>query len=95
MRIKVHYLGLLRDKVGKKEEELEVEEDISISGFLEKLTKIYGESLESIFSADRKSILDPSFVVTVNDVLIGRLNGMETRLKSGDEVSLMSLISGG
>ena len=35
------------------------------------------------------------FVVTVNGVLVGQLQGMDTRLNDGDNVILMSLMSGG
>jgi molybdopterin converting factor small subunit len=34
-------------------------------------------------------------VVTVNGVLMGQLDGMNTKLKNGDHVILMSLMSGG
>jgi molybdopterin converting factor small subunit len=35
------------------------------------------------------------FVVTVNGVLMGQLNGMETKLNNGDNIILMSLMTGG
>jgi hypothetical protein len=35
------------------------------------------------------------FVVTVNGVLMGQLDGVETMLRNGDHVILMSLMSGG
>jgi molybdopterin converting factor small subunit len=35
------------------------------------------------------------FVVTVNGVLMGQLHGVDTRLGEGDNVILMSLMSGG
>jgi len=35
------------------------------------------------------------FVVTVNGILMGQLHGVETQLNDGDNVILMSLMSGG
>ncbi|MFQ6080890.1 MAG: MoaD/ThiS family protein [Candidatus Bathyarchaeia archaeon] len=95
MRVKVQYLGLIRSKMGKREEEVDVKEGASLSDLLNKLTKTYGESLKSLFDEDEENILDPSFVVTVNGVLAGQLHGMKTRLKRGDRIALMTLISGG
>lgn len=95
MRVKVQYLGLIRSRLGKREEEVYVKEGSFLSDLLNKLTKKYGESLKSIFDEDEKNVLDPSFIVTINGVLIGQLRGMRTRLKRGDRIALMTLISGG
>ena len=95
MRVKVQYLGLIRSKLGKSEEEVDVKEGASLSDLLNKLTKTYGENLKSLFDVDEENILDPSFIVTVNGVLAGQLRGIKTRLKRGDSVALMTLISGG
>lgn len=95
MRVKVRYLGLIRSRLGKREEEVDVKEGAFLSDLLNKLTKKYGESLKSIFDEDEKNVLDPSFIVTINGVLIGQLRGMRTRLKRGDRIALMTLISGG
>lgn len=95
MRVKVQYLGLIRSKLGKREEEVDVKEGAFLSDLLNKLTKTYGESLKILFDEDEENVLDPSFIVTVNGVLAGQLRGMKTRLKRGDRISLMTLISGG
>lgn len=95
MRVKVQYLGVIRSKLGKTEEEVDVKEGASISDLLSRLTKIYGENLKSLFDEDEKNVLDPSYIVTINGFLIGRLRGMKTRLKEGDRIALMTLISGG
>jgi len=95
MRVKVEFLGLIRSRLGKREEEVDVKEGAFLSDLLNKLTKTYGEGLKSLFDADKESILDPSFIVTVNGVLTGQLHGMKTKLKRGDRIALMTLISGG
>jgi len=35
------------------------------------------------------------FVVTVNGILMGQLSGVDTHLNNGDNIILMSLMSGG
>lgn len=95
MRVKVEYLGLIRSMLGKREEEIDVKQAAFLSDLLNKLTKTYGESLKSLFDVDKGNVLDPSFIITVNGVLVGQLQGMKTRLKRGDKIAFMTLISGG
>jgi len=95
MRVKVQYLGLIRNKLGKKEDEVEVKEGAFLSDLLDKLIKTRSEGLKTLFDTDKESVLDPTFIVTVNGVLTDQLHGMKTRLKRGDRVALMTLISGG
>lgn len=95
MRIKVQYLGLIRSKIGKKGEEVQVREGAPLSDLLDNITKLYGEPLKDLFDIRTENILDPTFIVTVNGVLTDRLSGMNTRLSEGDRVALMTLVSGG
>lgn len=95
MQVKVQYLGLIRDKLGRKDDEVEIQDDAIISDLLNKLSKTQGEQLKKLFEADESNVLDPTFIITVNGVLAGQLNGMKTKLKRGDKIALMTLISGG
>jgi len=95
MRIKVHYLGLVRKKVGEKEEEFEVKEDSALSDLLDQIAEAHGENLKGVIDAEKGNIIDPTYVVTVNSISAGQLKGTRTKLKDGDEVALMTMISGG
>ena len=81
--------------VNKIEEEFELGEDASLSDLLNKMAGVHGEAF-------RKEVYEPGlkdvktgFCVTVNGVLMGQLGGVETKLGDGDNVILMSLMSGG
>jgi molybdopterin synthase sulfur carrier subunit len=91
MRVKLRYLGLVRSRLGKQEEEIELKEGIFLSELLGKLTEIYGETLKSLLGSDKESRLDPSIVITVN----GISRTTDLRLHEGDRVAIMTLISGG
>ncbi|MCW4019932.1 MAG: MoaD/ThiS family protein [Candidatus Bathyarchaeota archaeon] len=95
MRVKVVYLGLLRGKVGKKDEEYTLEDGSSLSDLLNTLVDTYGGSLRSVFKADEDSWLDPTFIATVNGVLRDPIRGNGVLLNDGDTIALMTLISGG
>jgi molybdopterin converting factor small subunit len=95
MKIRVLYLGLVRSKVGKKEEEYEIEEGSSLSNLLNSLDQTYGRRLRIFFDSDKENRLDPTFIATVNGTLKDPFQGNDLTLNDGDTVALMTLISGG
>lgn len=95
MKVEVQYLGLIRSKLKKKGDDITLKKGASISDLLNKLIDIYGESLKNLFDVEAENVIDPTFIVTVNGVLIDQLHGMDTRLHEGDIIALMTLISGG
>ncbi len=81
--------------LNKREEHFELDEDTSLSDLLNKLAEVHGVAF-------RKEVYEPGlkdvkmgFSVTVNGVLIGQLGGLDAKLSDGDNVILMSLMSGG
>jgi len=95
MRVRVHYLGYIRNLLRRKEEEFELEKGTPLSELLNKLAGIYGEPFKKeVFEPGLKDV-KMGFVVTINGVLIGQLDEIETKLNEGDNVILMSLMSGG
>jgi len=95
MKVKVHYLGYIKNMLRRKEEEFEFEKGASLSELLSRLVGIYGEPFKKeVFEPGLKDV-KMGFVVTVNGVLIGQLDGVKTKLNEGDNIILMSLMSGG
>ncbi|HDQ06847.1 MAG TPA: MoaD/ThiS family protein [Candidatus Bathyarchaeota archaeon] len=95
MNVRVQYFGYIKNMLNKKEEQYELEEGASLSDLLNKLADVHGEAF-------RKEVYEPGledvkmgFSVTVNGVFIGQLDRMDTKLADGDNVILMSLMSGG
>ncbi len=81
--------------LNKREEHFELDEDTSLSDLLNKLAEVHGVAF-------RKEVYEPGlkdvkmgFSVTVNGVLMGQLGGLNAKLSDGDNVILMSLMSGG
>ena len=81
--------------LNKKEENVTLNEDASLSDLLNKLAGVNG-------AAFRKEVYEPGikdikmgFSVTINGVFIGQLGGLGAKLADGDNVILMSLMTGG
>jgi len=95
MKVRVHYLGFIKNLLKKGEEELELEEGALLSDLLNKIAGIYGEPFQKeVYESGLKDV-KTGFVVTVNGFLMGQLHGVDTRLNEGDSVILMTLMSGG
>jgi MoaD family protein len=95
MKVRVHYLGFIKNMLGKKEEEIDLREGAPLSELLDKLAGLYGKPFKKEVFEHGLRDLKTGFVVTVNGILMDQLCGVETRLKEGDNVILMSLMSGG
>jgi len=95
MKVKVLYLGFIKNLIKRSEDEFELEEGASLSELLNHIAGIYGGSFQrEVFEPGLKDV-KMGFVVTVNGVLTGQLQGVDTRLNNGDNIILMSLMSGG
>ncbi len=95
MKVKVHYLGFIRKLINQSEDEFELEEGASLAELLNKISSIYGKDFRKEVYEPGLKDLKMGFVITVNGVLMGQLQGVDTQLNSGDNVILMSLMSGG
>jgi len=91
----VEYLGFIKNMLNKRVEKFELNKETSLQDLLGKLSNLYGTPFKKeVFEPGQKDV-KTGFVVTVNGVLMGQLDGVETTLKDGDHVILMSLMSGG
>jgi molybdopterin converting factor small subunit len=95
IKIKVEYLGFIKNLLNKRRDEFDLKEGASLRNLLSKISDLYGRPFKrEVYEPDHKD-MKYGFVVTVNGVLMGQLAGVETKLKNGDRVILMSLMSGG
>ncbi len=95
MNVKVHYLGLVKTYTNQSQDELELREGALLSELLNKLAADFGKQFtQDIYEPGTKDV-KPMFTVMVNGVIIGQLNGLDTKLKNGDVIILMPLMTGG
>ena len=89
MIVKVEYLGFIKNLLKKRVEEIQLDEGIALKGLLRRLSDTYGARFrKEVFEPGQKDVKQ-GFVVTLNGVLIGQLEGVDTMLKSGDHVILI------
>jgi MoaD family protein len=95
MQVKVHYIGIIKSYTNTSQDEFELSKGSLLSELLDKISQDFGKQfIQEVYDPLKKE-MKASFVVMVNGVLIDQLNGLNTPLKEGDTVILMSLVTGG
>jgi molybdopterin synthase sulfur carrier subunit len=96
LKVKVEFLGHVRNVIGsEREEEVEISEGSSIADLLAMLSEKYGEPFKKAVYEKTGSDVKSNYIITVNGYLLNQLNGVETKLKNGDQVILLPIVSGG
>jgi sulfur-carrier protein len=95
MKVKVHYLGLVKTYTNKGQDDIELEDFAILSDLLGKIAQSFGKPFNAeVYDSDKREV-KAMFTVMVNGVIIGQLNGLDTKLKDGDSVIIMPLMTGG
>ena len=94
--MKVEYLGHVKKIVGdRRTEEVEIKYDVVVADLLILLAEKYGDPFRKAIYEPNMADVKSNFIVTVNGYLLNQLHGVQTRLKNGDSVVLMPIVSGG
>ncbi len=93
MKVRVRFYAHMRDLVGKKGTmELDLEEGATISELLRELL-LDSQIRETLL--DKNEEIKSDITILKNGREIRFLSGMETRLDSGDEISVFPVVAGG
>lgn len=96
LKISVEYLGHIKNLIGnRREEEIEIRDGSTMADLLTMLSEKYGSSFTKAVYEPSGSDMKSNFIATVNGYLLNQLKGIYTKLKDGDRVTLMPIVSGG
>jgi len=96
LKVTIDYLGSIRQTLGLKQaEQVELKDDSSVCDLLSLLAEKHGESFKKAVYEPKGLDLKPFHILSVNGLLLNQLNGIETKLKDGDRVILMPVVTGG
>lgn len=96
MKTKVEYIGHIKGITqNKREEEIQMKDDATITDLLVLLSRKYGEPFKKAIYEPKGTDVKPNYIITVNGYLLNQLKGLETRLKNGDNVTILPIVSGG
>jgi len=95
MKLKVHYISLVKSYTKTSQDEFDLKEGTVLADLLDKIAVKYGKPLSQEVYDQTKKEMKSTFVAMVNGVLMDQLKGISTPLKDGDNIILMSLMTGG
>ncbi len=96
MRVTVEYLGYIKQTLGiTQAENLELKPEPSVRDLLTLLAEKHGEPFTKAVYDPKDSTLKPYHIIAVNGLMINLLNSLDTRLKDGDKVAVMPVVTGG
>lgn len=96
MRIRIDYIGHIRNIIRSgREEEVEIEDKASIADLLMMLSERYGEPFKKAVYEKSGTDVKSNYIITVNGYLLNQLDGIKTKLKPGDNVTILPIVSGG
>lgn len=93
MKLRVKFLATLYDLTGVLKTEVEVPDGITVRELIDHLGKRFERLKSEVL--DEKGELKPMFNVLVNGRAVEWLNGLDTKLKDGDEVVFIPPAAGG
>ena len=96
MKVTVDYLGHIKRTIGVEQtENIDLKDDALVCDLLLLLAEKHGEPFKKTIYEPSGLDLKANFILTVNGLLLNQLNGIETKLKDGDRLVLMPVVSGG
>ena len=96
MKVTVDYLGNIKQTLGlKQSEQIEIGEDATVKVLLSLLAEKHGELFIKEVYEPNEFDLKPYHILSINGLLLNQLNGIQTKLKDGDHLIVMPVVSGG
>ena len=96
MKVTVEYLGYIKQTLGVEQgEPVELTNDALIRDLVTVLAEKHGDPFQKAIYEPKGIELKPHYIASVNGLLLNQLNGIETKLKDGDHVFFMPVVTGG
>jgi MoaD family protein len=96
LKVTVEYLGYIKQTLGiTQAESIELKPEASTRDLLTLLAKKHGEPFKKAVYDPEDASLKPYHIIAVNGLMINLLNDLDTKLKDGDRVVVMPVVTGG
>lgn len=96
MKVTVDYLGYIKGVLGVKQpENIELKDPSLVRDLLVVLAEKHGVPFKKAIYEPDSADLKSTYIMAVNGLLLNQLNELDTKLKEGDHIILMPIVSGG
>jgi MoaD family protein len=96
VKVTVEYLGYIKQTLNiAQPENVDLKPEATTRTLLAILAEKHGEPFKKAVYDPKEPALKPYHILAVNGLMINLLNGLDTKLKDGDRVSVMPVVTGG
>ncbi len=92
--VKISFLSLLKDRIGVKELNMDLEDNSTLNDVFVKLFEKFGEDIKTIL-VKKTGDLNDHVVIMLNEKNIRSLDELNTRIENKDEITMLPAIAGG
>jgi molybdopterin converting factor small subunit len=94
LKVRVKFVGVLHEVFKKKQTDLKFGQPPTVEEIAQELARTSAEARRSMLDAESDHV-HPALLILVNGKEISALEGSATRVKTDDEVVLISVLHGG
>lgn len=95
MKVNVKYFATLREITGKREEQVELEEDSTMGDLLKRLIDIHGPAFKTYVVEEATGSPKGHLLFLIDGVSINSIGGLNAKLSENSVVALMPPVGGG
>jgi len=95
INVKLYTILGIKEIIGKREVKIDIPDNSSLSKFISEIIRRWGISITDMLFEPGSKKLNSHLRLMVNGQDIAFLDGMDTKLKDGDEVMIFPPVSGG
>ena len=92
--VKISFLSLLKDRLGVKELNMDLEDNSTVNDVFAKLFEKFGENIKTVL-VKKTGDLNDHVVIMLNEKNIRSLDDLNTKIQNKDEITLLPAIAGG
>ena len=92
--VKISFLSLLKDRMGVKELNIDLEDNATLNDVFLKLFEKFGENIKTVLVKNTGELND-QIVIRLNEKSIRSLDDLNTKIQNKDEITLLPAIAGG
>ena len=92
--VKISFLSLLKDRIGVKELNMDLEDNSTINDVFTKLAEKFGDDIKTVL-LKKTGDLNDHVVIMLNEKNIRSLDDLNTKIQNKDEITLLPAIAGG
>jgi len=96
LKVTVEYMGYIKQTLNAEQSELMMLRDnATVGDLLVLLAEKHGDAFKKAVFDPKEAEIKPHHILAVNGLLTNQLGDLEAKLKDGDHVTVMPIVTGG